>query len=501
MKALGCCGQPATSQSLWPLRILFRCAVPAAGLAAMALLFGLSCTRYYSLRLTPQGQEENAFPKIVRRATLALEGRAGSFSLRVRYAPGEIGFARRALEDVERPARFLRQMTGREAQGSATFYLYPVPTGEAPPVYAASGWGTGFVEVFLVREGKELLEVPRNRNWFYLSYVHELAHAYLHGLGLRERWLSDGLAEYLAAEFARMEVPDLYRGLHWSTPPVVALERTSLEAWDLSDLDAIERAVGKDPALAHYLAEKAVWRYAAADELMRRWMRAARKHGVEAPVEDLLRRIERLDRKVDFETVQELASAQTGRSLEEIAAVTESELAEVREAAWASRGSPEPAARVRALTTLSHLGLPPGADAEDLLPTLELPPESEKPERWRRSLVEAAGGALATAHAPDLAMRSLAAIDRRLGQDAVAFLPARFWLVVAERDHEQALERLLAIMASTEESLSRKEAADRALREVTGESVGWRVGLRPGERQEKAGAWEAIVGSGISLSP
>lgn len=473
----------------------------AIGIGFLSLLTSSSCVRFYGVTLSPQAAAHDAFPEIRRRAPLKLDGRAESVTLTAHHAPGELELARQAIREAERPLRFLRGITGRTGNGSATFFVYPVPADEPPPPYSARGWGSSFVEVFMVYEGRDLLEIPHNRRWFYQSYPHEMSHGFLAELRLRDRWLSDGLAEYLTAEFARLEAPDIYRGLHWTTPAIVALTRTPLEPWDHSDFDEIERVARKDPAYAHFLAERMVWKYAAAGELIRRWMLAAREKGIEAPVEDLLHRVERLDREVEFESVQALALAQTGRSLDELAEVTEGELAESRQAAWRARGALVPAERVRALTTLSYLGLPPDAQPEDLLPSFVLPPELEGTERWGRSLVEAAGGALAAANVAQVAERALGLVEHRWGPNTTRSLPPAFWRVVADRDRDEAMSRLIEIVTSGRESLSRQKAADQALQEITGRSVQWQLGVGPRERQQRARQWLAIAGQGLQEAP
>lgn len=465
----------------------------AIGIGILSLLTSSSCVRFYALTLSPEAAAHDAFPEIRRRAPLKLDGREESVSLSVHYAPGESELARRALREAERPLRFLREITGRSGSGSARFFLYPVPANEPPPSYSASGWGASFVEVFMVHEGRELLEVPHNRRWFYQSYPHEMSHGFLADLRLRDRWLSDGLAEYLTAELTRLEAPDIYRGLHWTTPPLVALARTPLEPWDHSDLDELERVARDDPAYGHFLAERMVWKYAAAEELIRRWMLSARERGIEAPVEDLLHRVERLGHAVEFEAVQELALAQTGRSLEELAEVTQAQVAESRQEAWSARAAPVPAERGRALTTLSYVGLPPEAQPEQLLPSFVLPAELENRERWGRSLVEAAGGALAVAQEPQLAERALGLVERHWGPTISRSLPAEFWRVLAHRNRDEAVSRLVEVVTSDRESLSRQKAADQALQEITGRSVHWQVDLGPRARQQRAYQWRAIA--------
>lgn len=453
------------------------------------------CTRNYSFQISSEPAPKDLFPEIKSRARLPVSGREAGIDLRVFYASGERALAIEALEAVKRAPRFLSQETGTAAKSSASFYLYPLPEGGSIPYYGAKGPGT-YTDVFLYRKGEALLSIRQNREWLNRTYPHELAHTFLLDARVRldDRWLDDGLSEYLASEFGRQNDPEVARGDHRLTPTLVALSRATLGPWDMRDFEAIEKKRFSDPEYAQLLGERMVWRYAAAEELVRRWMGAARKNGIENPLQDLLARVRPLGRAVDWKATRQLAKQQTGFSFEELARVSEGELSAAQAKAWAERAEANLGARVHALSILAALGLPSDASAHDLIPAFSIPSEySEVKLGWVWQVFHQGGQALATANDPVLAGQLVEIAGARWGANGYRFVPPELWQVFARANRDLALGQLVETVNRSDSGLDIGARANAALHSLTGKDAGWSIEGSPVQRQQAAKRWKAIL--------
>lgn len=455
-----------------------------------------------SFSITPPGAEvrEDIFPQIVRRTDRTYELRQDGFEIVIHYAGEEEPYARQAAQALLKPIEFLGRATGLESHGRVEAYLYPLQHGQEPPYFQPRGRGD-FTGVFLIpqAEAVSLLALEENRDWYLNLLPHELSHTFLHSLPLADRWLEDGLAEYLKRSFVRSvdgEMPSTQAESatlgEWN-PALEALRRVEWGPWPYRKINEILKNREKDPALAAYLGQKELWRYAAAAELVERWMEAATEAGVDRPVYDLVERIRRHRGRVRWEDTAKLALDQTGRSVAQLLEVTDAELETARTEAWNDRLSLVYRERVGAARTLNFLGLPKGVEPRLLLPAFEMPKHAPTGDYVEQALTVAVSGAIAASASPRAAADASKYLMERFGDQAYFFAHPDLWVRVAERDRQLALERLIATMADPRTGLDFHERANLHLETLTGATTRFSVDLPPDKRKAAAARWPELV--------
>ncbi|HEV7504702.1 MAG TPA: hypothetical protein VGS07_07315 [Thermoanaerobaculia bacterium] len=475
----------------WRDAFLFRAGLITPLLLLTTLAFIEGCAHNYSYQIFPGEAPQDIFPQIKNRDQLWLSGNEAGVELRVFYAAGEKELAEEALEEVKKPPRFLHEATGITQNDFAGFYLYPTLDDGTTPYFTTNGKGS-FTGVFLYRKGEPLLSIYHNREWLNGSYVHELTHGFLSGVKLDDRWLEDGIPEYLTREFAQYQDPELARGDYRLTPSLIALSRAKLKPWDMRDYKEIEKQLSTDPALAQWLGEKMAWHYAAAEELMRRWLVAAQANGIQAPLQDLLRRVRARGGSIGWKATEELAQAQTGKPIEELAHVTSEELAAAQAKAWEDRASSNLGARVHALSVLSALGIPNAQSSDDLLPVFSIPPDLSDVKRgWVWQVFQQGGTAVATVNDAAIAKEVVERARAGWGEDGYRFVPPELWRVIAATDRPLAIGQLVAIVNRSDNNLSLRDRANEVLKALTGQDVGWSAAESPTKRQQAAERWKA----------
>lgn len=451
-----------------------------------------------SFQIRPGTAPEDAFPRIVRQADKSLGVSAGEVTIRVHYPEGQEELAARAAQIAAVPIEFLMEESGKALAGAVDFYIYPLEASAPAPAYVPHG-KTLFTQVFLARKGVPLLEVPSNRQWYLEMYTHELAHALLHPYRIQDRWLDDGLAEYLKDLFrSRAIASDLVSSgtnenyeltLRDWNPPLVSLRRVEHAPWKLTDAKRLLRVRHKDPFYAVYLAQKEFWRYSAAAELLTRWMAAARAKGIEMPIRDLLQRIERRGGSIGWEQIGELIEEQTGTTLAALATPSATELDKARTMAWEERVSENLGQRIRALRVLSELGLPADAPSQELLGSFAMPPGVPDAESAAWNLHVATAAAVARAGVPDVCLEALAWLREAHGARAYFYGTPELWGCLAVTEPGTARELLLETMLDPKIGLAFQERAQSVLERLTGLEGGWSVTLGPEKRAAAAERW------------
>lgn len=463
-------------------------------------LVGGCATQNRSVLITPSGTpaQEDAFPRIVAHADQTSTAREGGFDLVVHYAAEQESFVPEAIEALRQPVSFLRQATGLKSSGKIEAYLYPLDPDQEVPHYQPHG-RADFTAVFFVTEGEPLLSRSDDRERYLEVLPHELVHTYLSSLPIADRWLEDGLAEYLKRAFVgavRDELPGdpthSLTLLDWD-PPIVALRRVEWEPWSQRKTNRVLKLRHKDPALAAYLGQQETWNYAAAAELVERWMAAAEEAGNEHPVLDLIRRIRSHDGRVRWDDTRELIQRQTGRTVEELTEIRPEDVSTARQGAWSERDSPELATRVRALRNLTFLGVPDGADATTLLPAFEVPESMHADPYAEETLARAASGAVAAAGDTAAAAAAADLLRTRFGQDAHRIASPSLWEVLADAERQRALEALIDTVQDPQVGLEYREQANEYLETLTGSTTGWSIELSPSARRQAASRWTQLV--------
>lgn len=467
-------------------------------------LLGFSAPGYAenrNLTIAPGMTPQDAFPEIRERVTETLKAQEGAFKIQVHHAEGEKALAREAAEVLKRPVVFLRDLTGFSPGGMVEAYLYPLSGDQPVPKYQARGPGV-FTGVFIVRPETPLLEVPENRIWYLETLPHELAHRFVHDLSLRDRWLDDGLSEYLKRLFVRAQEdlgpkPVLGEAItlaEWN-PALVALDTVDWEEWDYRATKWVIRKHEKDAARAAQLIQEELWNYSAAVELLERWMAAARDAGVEEPVQDLVRRLRDHRGKVRWKDTRDLIRAQTGKSLRQLVQVSSGDLQTAREWAWSEHLSRYFAVRTRALRTLTFLGLPEGVDATSLLDAYELPEVRLQGPYVAHNLAGTVSAAIGRVGDPEVAAAAIAELRERFPEEDLPVVSdPGLWSLLAEAGgRDEALEGLVAMLQDPRQGLEQKRQANAALEKLTGTSAGWATDHSPQRRSEAAGRWAKIL--------
>lgn len=430
---------------------------------------------------------KDVFPGIRERDRLHQEASIGSMTVVVRYGPGDEKFVPEALAEVSSILGFLARRVPSQPAGRVVLYLAPGTEDES---IKPRGRGT-FVGVLLTGGPGPLMALTDNRVNLCAVGTHELAHAFLSPWQLSDRWLDDGIPEYLARAYGESLGEDLYKLRLPMYPPLAELHRARLAPWGLKTTLRAAVADLTNPAYMEYLGEEDLRRYSAASELVRRWFAAAEARGIADPLRDLLQRVATKARRIGWPETEQLCLEQTGKTIAEIAKVPERDLQAARLAAWRDRAAPAAESRVSALRTLSLLGLPPDVSAADLLPALSWPISA--PGNWRFTVLESAGMAIGASGDGDVALQALDLLHKEQGY--LSLTSPQLWLAVYQRQPETALKGLSAMMAVSDDdvSLQTKEAANRELERLTGRSVSWKVEEPRPRRMAAAKEWMALV--------
>lgn len=466
-----------------------------------ALLAGLlqGCNVNRSLMVGPAEAVpmENAFASIKARNTQSLIEREGNFKVEVHFGPGEDGHAEEALSLLRGSVSFLAKTTGLQAKGRVEAHLYPLEHGELPPHVEARG-RADFTFVFFVSDGEPLLVNPYNRQW-YDTLTHELVHTFFESLPISDRWLEDGLAEYLKAEYARTyrtEFPTSKARFPTTAewlPPLEALRRVTWDRWRHQSTDRIVRLQRRDPALAAHLLNQEVWKYSAAGELLNRWLESVAEAGVNEPVIELIERIREQDSPIKWKDTRQLIFEWTGQTLQQIVEVSQEEMEAARQWAWEQRLAPEYPERVYALRLLTFLGLPANKEGGDLLDSLDLPELTPEGPYVDQTLALAATGALASSGDASAAASALNLLRQRHGKDLPLYLTPELLGLVAQVNDRLALVTLVEILNSPRVGLGLRDRANELLEDLTNESTGWALTLSPEERKSAANEWAHLL--------
>lgn len=472
-------------------------------LVASALAAGLPAdAQSEAFTLGPAGEPRDHFPQIRAYATDTLRSKEGSFDIRVQHGSEEGAAAQAAVAQIQRMARFLTEETGLPLDGRLDLYLFPLEPGSSEVAYHARG-PANFTEVLFLPHGLDFLRVRHNRRRLLTLIPHEVIHFLLRGLKLKDRWLEDGLAEYLRHRFANEAVskgwfPPATNDVafvhldNW-IPMIVALERTPILPWSYDDTQKLLKQRDRDPAYALYLAQQEWWKYAVARGFVTRWMKAMEEAGSKTPVRDLVRAIKHRRGRVDWDATGELVRHLTGRSREALAKPTEQELAAARKRSWDQRTAEHYTVRLLSLRTLAFLGPPPGVSGEALLPAFKLPAGVVNPEGLIWNLHLAAAGAVAATGDAETARKAALALQDAHGDEAYFYAPPVFWRVLAEKERETALIALARQVGETRAGLESQKQANAILEELTGKTIGWRPEEKAARRETLAALWGSVV--------
>jgi hypothetical protein len=438
------------------------------------------------MMVTASGQPEaDAFPAIREAASESSAIDAAGLHVSVRYPPSAALAARETLDLLREVCLYLEEAVGARADGSATIYLAVVPPEHELP-HAAPRGREVFTDVYFVRP-VPLLDVPWNRDRYHGFAAHELAHHFLRDLPPVDRWFEDGLPEYLAFEFARSRSEEAYLAMR-STPPLVALHRIPLKPWNHDDFERFQAELRRAPELAFVIASEGVQRYAAAGGLVERWMAAASANGIEAPVRETVARLRALDRPATLTDLDEIARAQTGRSLEALAHVTAQERRAAAERAAKYLNATDAGVQTYAFRTLEAFGLPSTVTPLELVTALE----GRTDQPVSQTLYLAAGAAVASAGDPAAARRLIELLRERSEPGAARRLIApQLWTTLADDAPNEALAELVATVNDSALSLLLRRDANEALERLTGESVGWKIEQPAKERAKAAARWRS----------
>ncbi len=468
-------------------------------LIVSALVLELSCSSTITLtwyRVASPHAVAVPFSEIRNYGRLVKSCTVGECEVRVHYAAGEEAAATRMLSLGSACPRMLEERTGLSfAPMGVDIYLYPAPS--EPDRFACEFQSEGSWPVVLLvpRQGR-LLDLKYNQDAFVWNLPHELTHLLLWHLPLRDNWLSEGIPEYLAAEFARQVSPQALD--QESLPGAVALARTPLVPWSGSLAPKLRPYRKRDPERAAYITFEVGERYPAARELVTRWMTAAEKAGTADPLRDLLLRIRQSRTKIDFNQEDLLARQQTGKSLEQLKAIGAQKVAALRIEGGRLVASGSYLARIRGLLLLETFGAPRGFDTTTLLSlsTVHRRAEEEDTE-VADSLLWQLGRTMA-ALARDEDIRKLAMVCESREADTPGWgLPALFWLRYAALDRSLALRQLASLIMAPQGAVPLRERlqANDSLEWLTGATVQWRLDLPPRRREAIAAEWRTVISS------
>lgn len=414
-------------------------------------------------------------------ATDVLTGVEAGTRLEVRYLNEEAREAAgEALHLAREAVAHLAHALNRPVGGSALLVLYRADAQRPGNLRAP----THVVAPVPYLPGKPLTQLPATWNWVH-ALIHEMWHAVEPRSVRADRWLSDGLPEWVAVEFLRQRSPEAFLA-RWQVPPPVALvDEYPPTPWSPASLLWLrrwERLARRDPDLAIYLGQREARRYAAAYALVDRWLAAMAAVGSAEPLRQLVRELGRQGR-VDFAAANELCRRLTGRTMAQLAAYSGEEKGHLARQGWAAATSLQPAAILWGLRVMTAFGPPPEADPQQLV-------IASQGEAWRPlgclgvfelSRVVAAWGEEATVTSLYQAHRA----DEAAALRRCALAPS-LWRRWAARDRAEATAELGALLMDEKLDLRWKEEANQVLEELTGRRTGWRVDAPPEAREAAA---------------
>lgn len=435
----------------------------------------------------PEGEREIRLERLQRESRQSLAVEEGQVRLEVHFRPGERDVAQEALHHLREAVTFVTSRFGAEAPFEIRAYLASLFPGEEPREFQSHGKGLHLILLHRKEsEDRDLLEIERNALLLCSFVPHELSHVlhYKNGVFLADGWLGEGIPEYMAEQFREHHCDASLPTVRAERPPLVALHRVKIEPWKHYDLTPgtpwgrirkwfadrrEEKRLRRNPQEARAEQVATWWRYAAAGPLVQRWLQAAEQRGSDEPFRELLAEIGSRKGWVGWEESQEIALAMTGRRLPELGRVTEAELREAREQAWNLRLHEHRRARLAALSTLRHLGLPRGADAGALLESFKLHPAVDATSPRALKMLQAATGAVVAADSPEVAWRAMELLrDGRLELHRAA--APELWEMLAEEGHEQeALTRLEATVEDPAGELDERQRAAALLERLSGD--------------------------------
>lgn len=410
--------------------------------------------------------------------------------LEVRFASeAERPVAEVALALAREAVAHLAQVAEQPVGGWAILLVTPAHANAAPQHLRASA--DVVLHVWYVSE-RPLEEMASTWVW-----VHTLIHELWHGLeppGIHpDRWLSDGLAEWVATSFVAPRAHETFKFM-MQTPPAVALqEEYPPRPWpppSWFSVARIRRLAQRDPAAAGYLGQREVRRYRTAYALVDRWLQAMADAGSAKPLADLLRELKR-HRRVDFPTANAICQRLTGRSMAQLALYSAAEKIDLARQGWEAAISDDEYNVLWGLRVMSTFGVPPEQDLHYLIAALAGNSSADPacPANFELSRVVAAWG-------DDSAVTAIfdayTANHDGTAPSKCALAPA-FWLRWAERDRSTAVTRLAAIFADETISLRWHEEANRGLEQLTGSRTGWRTTANAARRAAAARRWQELA--------
>ena len=383
--------------------------------------------------------------------------------LTVHHRPEQQDVAQEALAKLRAAVEFVGSILDAEAEFEIQVYLAPLSSDEE--LASFNSFGKVLTLILMLPEaspGRGLFETEFNAELLCELAPHELTHVFQakRGVFVADGWLGEGIPEYLAERFLQRHCGSSLPLMRIAQPPLVALQRVEIEAWKNYKsvpgtpwgrfrkwLEARRERKRKlqDPAAVRLERIELAWKYAAAGPLVERLLQAAVGRGSDEPFQELLAQIDAHE-LVGWDESEEIALAMTGRTLPQLAEVTEEERNHAREQAWKDRAHEHPRVRLRALATLRYLGLPEEAEAGDLLASLELPTGVHPTHRRAQQLLQAATGAVAAAGEPSVAEHAVDLLDDG-SVELHRIVAPELWELFAEAGHPQeALAQLEATL-------------------------------------------------------
>jgi hypothetical protein len=224
-------------------------------------------------------------------------------------------------------------------------------------------------------------------------------------------------------------------------------------------------------------------------------MAAARSKGIEAPIQDLLARIQRHRGSIGWREVGELLEQQTGLTFTAVTTPSADELAEARRTAWDQRDAELLGVRLRALRVLGGLGLPENAPPGELLGSFEMPPKIEDAQNITWNLHFAAANAVAQGGDPKVCQAAYAWLREAHGDEAFFYGSPALWSCLAVLEPRVAQKLLLDLLLSDRMNLEVQDEAQKALEKLTGLEGDWAIEPGPEKRAAAAERWrQRLVG-------
>lgn len=391
--------------------------------------------------------------KLKRAADRSLTAEIQGTRIAVYHRSDESDWARKVLHLLRDAAQFVGEFYGKPANFDVEAFLVPVQPNEDHVNFQSQGNQLSLIVPY--RPGSEDLFAWQANTLVLCNVVpHELTHVFQirQGVLVQDGLIGEGLPEVIAERFRHLYCPDQLYLMQARTPGIVALRRVQFGPWKHYRMQPVgfwgrlqeslsfgkrnsPKTQGSPPP--GYRA----WQYAASLALLERWLDSATTPSGENPLGALVAAVNSRE-KITWEDTQELAQSMTGRSLEELGSVSEEQMAASRDYAWKERDQVDLVARMEALSTLRHLGLPQEAEADLLLEALTLPPPIVPHSRFGLNLLRAATGALATAEDPDLALAAIEQLREKGIQLQRAVAPELWGFLVMTGHSKAALKPL-----------------------------------------------------------